>query len=83
MAETLQVEIMKAEALGAADIALWRAWSTTNPALSSPYFRWDYAEIASRVCPGAAVAVFRGAARRRGSSRISGAAARCSRWGRR
>ena len=59
MAETLQVEIVKAEALGAADIALWRDWSTINPALASPYFRWDYAEIASRVCPGAAVAVFR------------------------
>ncbi|WP_288759256.1 GNAT family N-acetyltransferase [uncultured Brevundimonas sp.] len=59
MAETLQVEIVKAEALDAADIALWRAWSTSNPALRSPYFRWDYAEIASRVCPGAAVAVFR------------------------
>lgn len=59
MVETLQVEIVKAEALGAADIALWRAWSTTNPALASPYFRWDYAEIASRVCPGAAIAVFR------------------------
>jgi CelD/BcsL family acetyltransferase involved in cellulose biosynthesis len=59
MAETLQVEIIRAEAMPAADIALWRAWSTTNPALSSPYFRWDYAEIASRVCPGAAIAVFR------------------------
>lgn len=59
MAEMLQVEIVKAQALAAADIALWRQWSTTNPALSSPYFRWDYTEVASRVCPGAAVAVFR------------------------
>jgi len=59
MAETLQVDIVGAEALGAAEIALWRAWSTENPALASPYFCWDYAEIASRVCPGAAIAVFR------------------------
>lgn len=59
MTDELLVEIVKAEALDAAAAALWRAWSTTNPALSSPYFRWDYTEIAARVCPGAAVAVFR------------------------
>lgn len=59
MAETLQVEIMSAEAMDAAAIALWRDWTTTNPALTSPYFRWDYTQIAARVCPGAAVAVFR------------------------
>lgn len=59
MADELQVEIVKAEALDAAAVALWRAWSTTNPALTSPYFRWDYTEIAASVCPGAAVAVFR------------------------
>ena len=59
MTDELLVEIVKAEALDAAAVALWRAWSTTNPALSSPYFRWDYTEIAARVCPGAAVAVFR------------------------
>ena len=40
MAETLQVEIMSAEAMDAAAIALWRDWTTTNPALTSPYFRW-------------------------------------------
>ncbi|MBA4809237.1 GNAT family N-acetyltransferase [Brevundimonas sp.] len=59
MTETLQVEIIKAEAMDAAAIALWRDWTATNPALSSPYFRWDYTEIAARVCPRAAVAVFR------------------------
>lgn len=59
MTETLQVDIVSARDLGAEAIALWRDWSTTNPALSSPYFRWDFTEIASRVCPGAAVAVFR------------------------
>jgi len=59
MTRTLQVEIIKAEALDAAEIAVWRDWTATNPALASPYFRWDYTEIAARVCPGAAVAVFR------------------------
>ncbi len=58
MAETLQVEIVKATAMTDADVALWRAWSAASPDLTSPYFRWDYAEIASRVCPGAAIAVF-------------------------
>lgn len=59
MPDTLQVEIIRMEALDAAGIAQWRDWTTTNPALTSPYFRWDYAEIAGRVCPGAALAVFR------------------------
>lgn len=59
MVEPLQVEIVKATAMTNADVALWRAWSTANPDLTSPYFRWDYTEIAARVCPGAAVAVFR------------------------
>ena len=59
MAGMLQVEIMDAAAMDAAAVALWRAWTADNPDLASPYFRWDYAEIASRVCPGAAIAVFR------------------------
>ncbi|MBN9464719.1 GNAT family N-acetyltransferase [Brevundimonas sp.] len=59
MPDTLKVEIIRTEALDAAGIALWREWTATNPALTSPYFRWDYAEIAGRVCPGAALAVFR------------------------
>ena len=59
MAGMLQVEIMDAGALDAVAVALWRAWTTGNPELASPYFRWEYAEIASRVCPGAAIAVFR------------------------
>ena len=59
MPDTLKVEIIRTEALDAAGIALWREWTATNPTLTSPYFRWDYAEIAGRVCPGAALAVFR------------------------
>ncbi|WP_287105572.1 GNAT family N-acetyltransferase [Brevundimonas sp.] len=59
MAETLQVEIMKAKAMDPAAVDLWRRWTLTNPALASPYFWWEFTEIAARVCPGAAVAVFR------------------------
>ena len=59
MSGNLQVEIVEAEALDGAAVALWRAWTAENPDLASPYFRWDYAQIASRVCPGAAIAVFR------------------------
>ncbi|WP_292020072.1 MULTISPECIES: GNAT family N-acetyltransferase [unclassified Brevundimonas] len=59
MSGNLQVEIVEAGALDGAAVALWRAWTAENPDLASPYFRWDYAEIASRVCPGAAIAVFR------------------------
>ena len=59
MPDILKVEIIRTEALDAAGIALWREWTATNPTLTSPYFRWDYAEIAGRVCPGAALAVFR------------------------
>ena len=59
MAGMLQVEIMDAGTLDAAAVALWRGWTAANPDLASPYFHWEYAEIASRVCPGAAIAVFR------------------------
>ena len=59
MSGKLQVEIAEAGALNGEAVALWRAWTAENPDLASPYFRWDYAEIASRVCPGAAIAVFR------------------------
>jgi len=59
MPDTLKVEIIRTEALDVAGIALWREWTATNPTFTSPYFRWDYAEIAGRVCPGAALAVFR------------------------
>ncbi len=55
----VSVEIVKAEALSSEQIALWRRWQAGDAALASPYFHWRYAEIASRVCPGAAVAVFR------------------------
>ena len=59
MSGKLQVEIAEAGALNGEAVALWRAWTAESTDLASPYFRWDYAEIASRVCPGAAIAVFR------------------------
>ena len=55
----VSVEITQAEALSPEQIALWRRWRDGEPRLASPYFHWRYAQIASRVCPGAAVAVFR------------------------
>lgn len=59
MSGTLRVEIVRADGLGAPDIALWHAMVASNPALSSPYFHPDFACIAARVSPHAAVAVFR------------------------
>jgi len=59
MAGTLQVEIIQADALTPADVALWRAMIVGNPDLASPYFRPEFTQIASRVSPDAAVAVFR------------------------
>jgi len=59
MAGTLQVEILQADALTPADVALWRAMIVGNPDLASPYFRPEFTQIASRVSPDAAVAVFR------------------------
>ena len=54
----LKVEIVGIDALGEADWALWRAMLAANPLLASPYFRPEFARIAGRASPGAAVAVF-------------------------
>lgn len=59
MSQELQVQSVAVEALSLEDIALWRAMLADNPDLASPYFRPEYAQIAARVTPGAAVAVFR------------------------
>lgn len=37
----------------------WNDWARADPALSSPYFRVEFAETAAQACPGAGVAVFR------------------------
>jgi CelD/BcsL family acetyltransferase involved in cellulose biosynthesis len=57
MAGTLQVEIVKADQLTLADRVLWRAMTDANPDLASPYFRYEFTGIASRVSPDAAVAI--------------------------
>ena len=54
----LKVEIVGIDALGEADWADWRAMLAANPALVSPYFRPEFAQVAGRVSPRAAVAVF-------------------------
>jgi CelD/BcsL family acetyltransferase involved in cellulose biosynthesis len=55
---SLKVDIAAIETLGDAEWAIWRAMLEANPALTSPYFRPEFARAAGRVCPGAAVAVF-------------------------
>lgn len=57
MAGTLQIEIVKADQLTVADRVLWTAMVEANPDLASPYFRWEFTEIAARVSPNAAVAI--------------------------
>ena len=58
MAATLQVEIVKADTLSSADVALWRAMIAANPDLASPYFRPEFTRVAAAISPEAAVAVF-------------------------
>ena len=57
MPGTLQIEVVKADQLTVADRVLWRAMVDANPDLASPYFRWEFTEIAARVSPNAAVAI--------------------------
>ena len=56
---TLRIEIIGAEALEAADVALWHAMIADNPDLASPYFHPEFTRIAAQVSPHAAIAVFR------------------------
>jgi len=58
MAGALQVEIVKADMLTTADVALWRAMVAANPDLTSPYFRPEFTRIAAAISPDSAVAVF-------------------------
>ena len=55
---SLKIDIAAIETLGDAEWTTWRAMLAANPALASPYFRPEFARVAGRVCPGAAVAVF-------------------------
>ncbi|MGV8928292.1 MAG: GNAT family N-acetyltransferase [Brevundimonas sp.] len=54
----LKVEFVAIDALGEPEWADWRAMLAANPALASPYFRPEFARIAGRISPKAAVAVF-------------------------
>lgn len=54
----LKVDIVAIDALGDAEWARWRAMLDSDPALNSPYFRPEFARVAGRVSPRAAVAVF-------------------------
>lgn len=55
---SLKVDIAAIETLGDGDWAIWHAMLEANPVLASPYFRPEFARVAGRVSPGAAVAVF-------------------------
>ena len=55
---SLKVDIAAIETLGDAEWTTWRAMLEANPALTSPYFRPEFARSAGRVSPGAGVAVF-------------------------
>ena len=57
MPGTLKIEVVKADQLTVADRVLWRAMVEANPDLASPYFRWEFTEIAARISPNAAVAI--------------------------
>ena len=57
MPGTVDIEVVKAEQLTVADRVLWRAMIDANPDLASPYFRWEFTEIAAKVSPNAAVAI--------------------------
>lgn len=57
MAAALQIEVVKADQLTVADRVLWRAMVEANPDLASPYFRWEFTEIAAKISPDAAVAI--------------------------
>lgn len=59
MAGPFQVEIVKSDALSPADVALWRAMLAGNDELASPYFRPEFTQVAGRISPEAAVAIFR------------------------
>ncbi|MEJ6790986.1 GNAT family N-acetyltransferase [Brevundimonas sp. BR2-1] len=54
----LEVEIVAIDALGETRWALWRDMLVADPALNSPYFRPEFAQVAGRVSPDAAIAVF-------------------------
>jgi CelD/BcsL family acetyltransferase involved in cellulose biosynthesis len=54
----LKVDIVGVDDLDEAAWATWRALQASDPALSSPYFRPEFTQVAARVSPRAGIAVF-------------------------
>ena len=54
----LKVDIVKVDALDETAWSDWRAMLAADPLLNSPYFRPEFAQVAGRISPAAAVAVF-------------------------
>ncbi|KQY68867.1 MULTISPECIES: GNAT family N-acetyltransferase [unclassified Brevundimonas] len=54
----LRVDIVKVDALEETAWSDWRAMLAADPSLNSPYFRPEFAQVAGRISPAAAVAVF-------------------------
>ena len=54
----LKVDIVGLDKLGEGEWAAWRGMLADNPALASPYFRPEFSQVAGRISPNAAVAVF-------------------------
>ncbi|MNI08841.1 hypothetical protein D3C73_618910 [compost metagenome] len=55
----LTLEVRDLAGLSDQERAQWNDWARADPALSSPYFRVEFAQTAARCTPGSAVAVFR------------------------
>ena len=54
----LKVDIVRVDALDETAWSDWRAMLAADPSLNSPYFRPEFAQVAGRISPAAAVAVF-------------------------
>ena len=54
----LEVDIVGIDGLDEGQWTTWRAMLAADPALNSPYFRPEFARVAGRISPDAAVAVF-------------------------
>lgn len=59
MSGHLTLEVRDLAELSDQERGQWNDWARADPALSSPYFRAEFAQAAARFSPGAAVAVFR------------------------
>lgn len=59
MSGQLKLEVRDLADLSDQEKTQWNDWARADPALSSPYFRVEFAQAAARFSPGSAVAVFR------------------------